>query len=108
MDRTGFRKTPSASTSRIGSQSSERFWQGVTLTLEGDANDYVGKGLSAQSWWFIRPALHVSAGGNMLVGNVVLYGATSGSAFSTYGASGFAVRIGAQPWWKPWRSRCES
>ncbi len=55
---------------------------GVTLTLEGDANDYVGKGLSGG-----RIVLYPSAAAtfvpseNIIVGNVVLYGATSGEAF---------------------------
>jgi len=67
---------------------------GVTLTLEGDANDYVGKGLSGGRL-IIRPP-HGSAflpEENMLVGNVVLYGATSGEAFFN-GMAGerFAVR----------------
>ena len=68
--------------------------KGVTLTLEGDANDYVGKGLSGG-----KLVIYPSKGStfvaeeNMLVGNVVLYGATSGEAFFN-GMAGerFAVR----------------
>ena len=56
--------------------------RGVTLELEGDANDYVGKGLSGGRIIVYPPA---DAGfvpeENILVGNVVLYGATSGQAF---------------------------
>jgi glutamate synthase domain-containing protein 2/glutamate synthase domain-containing protein 1/glutamate synthase domain-containing protein 3 len=68
--------------------------RGVTLTLEGDANDYVGKGLSGG-----RLVVYPPRGStfvpedNILVGNVVLYGATSGEAFFN-GMAGerFAVR----------------
>jgi glutamate synthase (NADPH) large chain len=56
--------------------------RGVTLRLEGDANDYVGKGLSGGRV-IIYPPRESSfvAEENILVGNVVLYGATSGEAF---------------------------
>jgi glutamate synthase domain-containing protein 3 len=56
--------------------------QGVTLELEGDANDYVGKGLSGGRIILYPPkqATFVPEE-NILVGNVVLYGATSGQAF---------------------------
>ncbi|HVX67708.1 MAG TPA: glutamate synthase large subunit [Bryobacteraceae bacterium] len=67
---------------------------GVTLSLEGDANDYVGKGLSGGRL-VIYPSRHSTfvPEENMLVGNVVLYGATSGEAFFN-GMAGerFAVR----------------
>jgi glutamate synthase (NADPH/NADH) large chain len=55
---------------------------GVTLELEGDANDYVGKGLSGGRL-IIYPFKDSSfcAEENILVGNVVLYGATGGQAF---------------------------
>ena len=62
--------------------------------LEGDANDYVGKGLSGGSL-VVRPpdAARFAAEDNVIVGNVVLYGATSGRAFFR-GLAGerFAVR----------------
>ncbi len=68
--------------------------KGITLTLEGDANDYVGKGLSGGRL-IIRPPNGSSyvPEDNMIVGNVVLYGATSGEAFFN-GMAGerFAVR----------------
>jgi glutamate synthase (ferredoxin) len=56
--------------------------RGVTLTLEGDANDYVGKGLSGGRL-VVRPpaASRIVAERNIIVGNVVLYGATAGEAF---------------------------
>jgi glutamate synthase domain-containing protein 3 len=55
---------------------------GVTLTLEGDANDYVGKGLSGGKLIIYPPRQSTFiAEENILVGNVVLYGATSGLAF---------------------------
>ncbi len=55
---------------------------GVTIELEGDSNDYVGKGLSGGRV-IVYP--HKNSGfrpeDNILVGNVCLYGATSGEAF---------------------------
>ena len=67
---------------------------GVTLSLEGDANDYAGKGLSGGRI-IIRPPADVTykAEENILIGNVALYGATSGEAFFR-GVAGerFAVR----------------
>src|SRR5262245_6515587 len=67
---------------------------GITLELEGDANDYVGKGLSGGRVIVYPPkeATFV-AEENMIVGNVVLYGAIKGEAFFR-GMAGerFAVR----------------
>ncbi|HND50816.1 MAG TPA: glutamate synthase large subunit [Pirellulaceae bacterium] len=55
---------------------------GVTLELEGDANDYVGKGLSGGRVVIYPPKQSTfTPEDNILVGNVVLYGATSGEAF---------------------------
>jgi glutamate synthase domain-containing protein 3 len=57
---------------------------GVTFALRGDANDYAGKGLSG-GVFSIRPregmGEHFKAEQNVIVGNTVLYGATSGRAF---------------------------
>src|ERR1700723_2257517 len=67
---------------------------GVTVTLEGEANDYVGKGLSGGRLVVYPPrASRFAAEENILIGNVVLYGATSGEAFFN-GVAGerFAVR----------------
>ena len=67
---------------------------GVSLTLEGDANDYVGKGLSGGRIVVFPPKNSTFAPEeNILVGNTVLYGATSGQAFFK-GVAGerFAVR----------------
>src|SRR5262249_17059675 len=68
--------------------------RGVPLTREGDANDYIGKGLSGGKLIVYPPreATFV-AEENILVGNVVLYGATSGEAYFR-GVAGerFAVR----------------
>ena len=64
------------------------------LTLEGDANDYVGKGLSGGQVVVYPPkSSRFAAEENILIGNVVLYGATSGEAFFS-GVAGerFAVR----------------
>src|SRR6202034_929743 len=56
--------------------------KGVTLELEGDANDYVGKGLSGGRIIVYPPeASTFLPEENILIGNVVLYGATSGEAF---------------------------
>ncbi len=67
---------------------------GVTLELEGDSNDYVGKGLSGGRI-IVYPPRNSSflPEENILIGNVVLYGATSGEAFFN-GRAGerFAVR----------------
>jgi glutamate synthase (NADPH) large chain len=67
---------------------------GVTLELEGDANDYTGKGMSGGTL-IVRPAAEATfrAEDNAIVGNTVLYGATSGKAFFR-GLAGerFAVR----------------
>jgi glutamate synthase domain-containing protein 2/glutamate synthase domain-containing protein 1/glutamate synthase domain-containing protein 3 len=67
---------------------------GITLQLEGDANDYVGKGLSGGRIVVYPPReSSFQPEENIIVGNVVLYGATSGEAFFN-GMAGerFAVR----------------
>jgi glutamate synthase domain-containing protein 2/glutamate synthase domain-containing protein 1/glutamate synthase domain-containing protein 3 len=68
--------------------------KGVTLELEGDANDYVGKGLSGGRIIVYPPRLSpFLPEENIIVGNVVLYGATSGEAFfSGIAGERFAVR----------------
>jgi glutamate synthase (ferredoxin) len=57
---------------------------GITFLLEGDANDYVGKGLSGGKL-LIRPAQEAvfttAYRDNVIVGNVAFYGATSGEAY---------------------------
>jgi glutamate synthase (NADPH/NADH) large chain len=67
---------------------------GVTLELEGDSNDYTGKGLSGGKL-IVRPPREsrFAPEENILIGNVALYGATSGEAFFN-GRAGerFAVR----------------
>jgi glutamate synthase domain-containing protein 3 len=68
--------------------------QGVTMELEGDANDYVGKGLSGGRI-VVYPAKESPfvPEENILVGNVVLYGATGGEAyFRGRAAERFCVR----------------
>ncbi len=56
--------------------------KGITLELEGDSNDYVGKGLSGGRLIIYPPRESTfAAEDNVLIGNVVLYGATSGRAF---------------------------
>lgn len=69
--------------------------KGITFDLKGEANDYTGKGLSGGRL-IVRPshAFKGLATDNIIVGNTVLYGATSGSAFFN-GVAGerFAVRL---------------
>ncbi|KAJ0338762.1 hypothetical protein COL922a_005228 [Colletotrichum nupharicola] len=67
---------------------------GVTLELEGDANDYVGKGLSGGRLIVYPPRSAVfKAEENIIVGNVCLYGATKGTCFFRgVAAERFAVR----------------
>ena len=68
--------------------------RGITLEVEGDANDYVGKGLSGGKL-IIYPPKESSflPEENILIGNVALYGATSGEAyFRGIGAERFCVR----------------
>jgi glutamate synthase (NADPH/NADH) large chain len=67
---------------------------GVTLDLTGDANDYVGKGLSGGRIIVRQPAgVDRTPGENIIVGNTVLYGAIAGEAY-LQGVAGerFAVR----------------
>ncbi len=56
--------------------------RGITLRLEGDANDYVGKGLSGGRI-VVRPdrAARFDASGQVIAGNTIAYGATSGRLF---------------------------
>ncbi|HYR92029.1 MAG TPA: glutamate synthase large subunit [Terriglobia bacterium] len=68
--------------------------KGLSMTLEGDANDYFGKGLSGGRIVIFPPAAATyRAEDNIIIGNVALYGATSGEAFIR-GVAGerFAVR----------------
>ncbi len=56
--------------------------KGMTLILEGDANDYVGKGLSGGKIIVYPPAASTfQASENVIVGNVAFYGATGGEAY---------------------------
>jgi len=67
---------------------------GITIELEGDANDYVGKGLSGGRLIVYPPRNSLfKAEENVIIGNVCLYGATSGEAFIRgIAAERFAVR----------------
>jgi glutamate synthase (NADPH/NADH) large chain len=69
--------------------------KGITMYLIGDANDYTGKGLSGGRI-VVRPSIDFrgEAVKNTIVGNTVLYGATTGEAFFS-GVAGerFAVRL---------------
>ena len=69
--------------------------KGITLYLIGDANDYTGKGLSGGRI-VVRPSIDFrgEAVRNTIVGNTVMYGATSGeSFFSGVAGERFAVRL---------------
>ncbi len=68
--------------------------KGITLTLEGDANDYTGKGLSGGKLIVYPPRESTfRAEDNILIGNTVLYGATGGEAyFNGVAGERFAVR----------------
>ena len=89
---------PGRSASRCAAAAGQSFgaWlaPGVELTLFGDANDYTGKGLSG-GVLTVRPPEDATfaAEENVVIGNTVLYGATSGRAFFR-GLAGerFAVR----------------
>jgi glutamate synthase (NADPH) large chain len=68
--------------------------RGITMVLEGDANDYWGKGLSGGKLVVYPPRTSTFvAEENIIIGNVALYGATSGEAY-VRGVAGerFAVR----------------
>jgi glutamate synthase (NADPH/NADH) large chain len=68
--------------------------KGLKLNVTGDANDYVGKGLSGATI-VVKPPIesNLASNENTIIGNTVLYGATSGKLFAA-GQSGerFAVR----------------
>ncbi|MCR5627588.1 MAG: glutamate synthase large subunit [Lachnospiraceae bacterium] len=68
--------------------------KGLTISLEGDSNDYFGKGLSGGKLIvYPSPKATYAADENIIIGNVALYGATSGTAYIS-GVAGerFAVR----------------
>ncbi|MEO9670617.1 MAG: glutamate synthase-related protein, partial [Marinomonas sp.] len=67
---------------------------GVTLDLTGDANDYVGKGMSGGRIIVKQPAnVDRDPSNNIIIGNTVLYGAIAGEAyFGGVGGERFAVR----------------
>jgi len=68
--------------------------RGVTINLEGDANDYVGKGLSGgKIIVYPHKVATFEAQDNVIIGNVALYGATAGEAyFRGMAAERFCVR----------------
>ena len=71
--------------------------KGVKIIVEGDSNDYVGKGLSGGTI-VVKPSKEsqLLSDSNTIIGNTVLYGATSGKLFAS-GQAGerFAVRNSA-------------
>ncbi len=66
--------------------------RGLKLIVDGEANDYVGKGLSGATI-VVRPETVRAGAGDAVIGNTCLYGATSGALFAAGRAGGrFAVR----------------
>ena len=68
--------------------------RGITLEVEGDANDYVAKGLSGGKLIVTPPETSsLKSNQNVIIGNTVLYGATKGTLYAA-GMAGdrFAVR----------------
>jgi glutamate synthase (ferredoxin) len=67
--------------------------QGMDLRLEGDANDYVGKGINGGRITVVPSAATLDPGNQVILGNTCLYGATGGELFAL-GRAGerFAVR----------------
>ncbi len=67
--------------------------QGLNLRLEGDANDYVGKGINGGRITVVPPPGGTAPGSQVILGNTCLYGATGGELFAL-GRAGerFAVR----------------
>ena len=56
--------------------------KGVTMRIEGDANDYLGKGLSGGKIVVVPPKTQtIKASENIIIGNVALYGATAGKVY---------------------------
>ncbi len=95
-ERLACRTTPSASTSRAAPASRSGAWLagGITLTVHGEVNDGCGKGLSGGRIVVVPPDnAGRPADDNVIAGNVLLYGATSGELF-VRGVAGerFAVR----------------
>ena len=84
----------SAYTAQPGKASAPFLAKGITIEIEGDANDFVGKGLSGGKLVIYPPKeATFAAEDNILLGNVVLYGATSGEAyFRGIAAERFCVR----------------
>lgn len=78
------RRTPSSWTApaRAGQSFGAFLPKGLTLVLTGEGNDYFGKGLSGGKL-VLRPdeKARYAAEENIIVGNVALYGATSGQAY---------------------------
>ena len=68
--------------------------RGITIAVEGDANDYLGKGLSGGKIILYPPKqCSFKAEENIIAGNVILYGATGGEAYIRgIAAERFAVR----------------
>ena len=74
--------------------------KGVTLEVEGDANDFVGKGLSGGRVIVYPPKNSVfAAEKNILLGNVALYGATPGTPISVVLPQAFCVGTAVLAQW---------
>jgi glutamate synthase (NADPH) large chain len=78
--------------------------RGLKLEVQGDANDYVGKGLSGGTIT-VRPLMSspLKAEENTIIGNTVLYGATDGFLFAS-GRAGSVSRCGTRVLRWSWRA----
>ena len=92
--------------------SARSFPSGLTLDLVGDCNDYMGKGLSGGKI-VVRPpqGIPFKPEENIIIGNVALYGATSGKAFIS-GVAGErfcrAQLAVPPPSWRAWATTAAS
>ena len=77
----------------------------MTLVLEGDANDYTGKGMSGGTL-VVRPSEDATfrAEDNVIVGNTVLYGATTAAGRSSVAWPASASRCATPASWRWWRA----
>ena len=66
--------------------------KGIKLIVEGDCNDYVGKVIGGTIVVYPSPKSSLVSNENTIIGNTVLYGATSGKLFASDKRERFAVR----------------
>ena len=77
--------------------------RGLTLELTGDSNDYFGKGLSGGKLIVYPPkGVRFKQDENIIIGNVALYGATSGKAYIGGVSGSVSATPAPSPLWKAW------